>query len=175
MDFKDLVQKRRSIRKFTDEEISSEQLQLILRAALMSPTSKGTRAWHFIVVDDKDMLEKMSNVREMGSQFVAGAAVAIVVLGDRDVTDAWVEDAALAAVTMQYQAAELGLCSCWCHIRNRFSAVQEPADNLLRFLLKYPENLTAECIIGIGHPAIERKLQDEDGLKWENVSIYKKD
>lgn len=174
MDFKDLVQKRRSIRKFTDEEISSEQLQLILRAALMSPTSKGTRAWHFIVVDDKDMLEKMSNVREMGSQFVAGAAVAIVVLGDRDVTDAWVEDAALAAVTMQYQAAELGLGSCWCHIRNRFSAVQEPADNLLRFLLKYPENLTAECIIGIGHPAIERKLQDEDGLKWENVSIYKK-
>ena len=175
MDFKDLVQKRRSIRKFTDEEISSEQLQMILRAALMSPTSKGTRAWHFIVVDDKDMLEKMSNVREMGSQFVAGAAVAIVVLGDRDVTDAWVEDAALAAVTMQYQAAELGLGSCWCHIRNRFSAVQEPADNLLRFLLKYPENLTAECIIGIGHPAIERKLQDEDGLKWENVSIYKKD
>ncbi|MBP5377291.1 MAG: nitroreductase family protein [Bacteroidaceae bacterium] len=174
MDFKDLVQKRRSIRKFTDEEISSEQLQLILRAALMSPTSKGTRAWHFIVVDDKDMLEKMSNVREMGSQFVAGAAVAIVVLGDRDVTDAWVEDAALAAVTMQYQAAELGLGSCWCHIRNRFSAVQEPADNLLRFLLKYPENLTAECIIGIGHPAIDRKLQDEDGLKWENVSIYKK-
>ncbi len=175
MDFKDLVQKRRSIRKFTDEEISSEELQLILRAALMSPTSKGTRAWHFIVVDDKDMLEKMSNVREMGSQFVAGAAVAIVVLGDRDVTDAWVEDAALAAVTMQYQAAELGLGSCWCHIRNRFSAVQEPADNLLRFLLKYPENLTAECIIGIGHPAIERKLQDEDGLKWENVSVYKKD
>ncbi len=175
MDFKDLVQKRRSIRKFTDEEISSEELQLILRAALMSPTSKGTRAWHFIVVDDKDMLEKMSNVREMGSQFVAGVAVAIVVLGDRDVTDAWVEDAALAAVTMQYQAAELGLGSCWCHIRNRFSAVQEPADNLLRFLLKYPENLTAECIIGIGHPAIERKLQDEDGLKWENVSVYKKD
>ena len=40
MDFKDLVQKRRSIRKFTDKEISSEELQLILRAALMSPTSK---------------------------------------------------------------------------------------------------------------------------------------
>lgn len=174
MDFKDLVQKRRSIRKFTDEEISSDDLQMILRAALMSPTSKGTRAWHFIVVDDKDMLEKMSNCRELGSQFVAGAAVAIVVLGDRDVTDAWVEDASLAAVTMQYQAADLRLGSCWCHIRNRFSAVGEPADNLLRFLLHYPENLTAECIIGIGHPAIERKLQDEEGLKWENVEVYKK-
>ena len=49
--FRDLVQKRRSVRKFTDEDIKAEDLQTILRAALMSPTSKGTRAWHFVVVD----------------------------------------------------------------------------------------------------------------------------
>lgn len=110
--FKDLVQKRRSIRKFTDEEIKAEDLQTILRAALMSPTSKGTRAWHFVVVDDKSLLEKISLCRSMGSQFIAGAKVAIVVLGDREVTDAWCEDASLAAVTMQYQAADLGLGSC---------------------------------------------------------------
>lgn len=91
--FKDLVQKRRSIRKFTDEEIKAEDLQTILRAALMSPTSKGTRAWHFVVVDDKSLLEKISLCRLMGSQFIAGAKVAIVVLGDREVTDAWCEDA----------------------------------------------------------------------------------
>ena len=48
--FRELVQKRRSVRKFTDEDIKPEDLQTILRAALMSPTSKGTRAWHFVVV-----------------------------------------------------------------------------------------------------------------------------
>lgn len=173
MNFKELVQMRRSVRKFTEQEISPEDLQTILRSALMAPTSKGTRAWHFIVVDDKAMLEKISMCREMGSQFVAGAAVAIVVLGDREVTDAWTEDAAIAAVTMQYQAADLGIGSCWCHIRNRFMQNGEPSDNILRFLLDYPENLTAECVIGLGYPAIERKPQDEDKLKWENVSIYK--
>ena len=167
--FKDLVQRRRSVRKFTEEEIKAEDLQTILRAALMSPTGKSVRGWHFVVVDDKALLEKMSLCRSMGSQFLAGAAVAIVVLGDREASDVWCEDASLAALTMQYQAADLGLGSCWCQIRNRFMENGEPSDNILRFLLRYPEHLTAECIIGIGHPAIERKPQDESSLKWENV------
>ncbi|MBQ0022165.1 MAG: nitroreductase family protein [Prevotellaceae bacterium] len=169
--FKELVQKRRSVRKFTDQDIAAEDLQTILRAALMSPTSKGTRAWHFIVVDDKEMLEKISLCRPMGSQFVAGAKVAIVVLGDREATDVWCEDASLAAVTMQYQATDLGLGSCWCQVRNRYMENGEPSDNILRYLLGYPEDLSAECVIGIGYPAIERKPQDEDNLKWENVHI----
>ena len=169
--FKDLVQRRRSVRKFTDEEIKGEDLQTILRAALMSPTGKSVRGWHFIVIDDKSLLEKISLCRSMGSQFLAGAAVAIVVLGDREASDVWCEDASLAALTMQYQAADLGLGSCWCQIRNRFMANGESSDNVLRFLLRYPENLTAECVIGIGHPAVERKPQDEDHLKWENVHV----
>ena len=169
--FKDLVQRRRSVRKFTDEEIKGEDLQTILRAALMSPTGKSVRGWHFIVIDDKSLLEKISLCRSMGSQFLAGAAVAIVVLGDREASDVWCEDASLAALTMQYQAADLGLGSCWCQIRNRFMANGESSDNVLRFLLRYPENLTAECAIGIGHPAVERKPQDEDNLKWENVHV----
>ena len=54
--FKDLAQQRRSHRKFTNEEIDPEDLKLILRAALMSPTSKSQRAWQFVVVDDKQDL-----------------------------------------------------------------------------------------------------------------------
>lgn len=169
--FKDLVQRRRSVRKFTEQSIKADDLQTILRAALMSPTGKSVRGWHFVVVDDKDLLEKISLCRPMGSQFLARAAVAIVVLGDRDASDVWCEDASLAALSMQYQAADLGLGSCWCQIRNRFMDNGEPSDNILRFLLRYPENLTAECVIGIGYPAIERKPQDDDNLKWENVHI----
>jgi nitroreductase len=169
--FRDLVQKRRSVRKFTDQEIKAEDLQTILRDALMSPTGKSVRGWHFVVIDDKLLLEKMSLCRPMGSQFLAEAKVVIVVLGDREASDVWCEDASLAAVTMQYQIADLGLGSCWCQIRNRFMENGEPSDNVLRFLLRYPENLTAECVIGIGYPAIERKPQNEDDLKWENVHI----
>lgn len=78
--FKELVQKRRSYRNFTNEEIDSEDVKLILRAALMSPTSKGRRSWHFIVVDDKMAIEKLSDAKDMGAKFLAKSSLAIVVL-----------------------------------------------------------------------------------------------
>ena len=81
-EFKDLVQKRRSHRKYTDEEIDADDLKLIIRAALMSPTSKNQRAWQFVVVDDKQDLEKLADAKNLGSQFLKDAPVAIVVLGD---------------------------------------------------------------------------------------------
>ena len=81
MDFKDIVKKRRSFRKFTEEPIAPEELQTILRAALMSPTSKSCRSWEFIVVDDKDMLYKISRCKAAGSEFIEAAPLAIVVLG----------------------------------------------------------------------------------------------
>ena len=170
-DFKTLVQTRRSVRKFTDKEIDADDLKVILRAALMSPTGKSVRGWHFIVVDDKDMLQRFSEGRAMGSQFLAGAKVAVVVLGDQELSDVWTEDASIAAVTMQYQAADLGIGSCWCQVRGRFTKDGEATDSYLRALLGYPANLVAECIVGFGYADVERKPQNEDGLKWENVHI----
>ncbi|MBQ3781590.1 MAG: nitroreductase family protein [Bacteroidaceae bacterium] len=171
MDFKDLVQRRRSIRRFTDQPLTPEEVQVILRAALMSPTSKSTRAWHFHVVDDRDMLEKISQCKSAGAEFVKDAPLAVVVCMDTDQTDVWVEDASIAAVTMQYQAADLGLGSCWAQVRLRGQEDGTPASDILRFLLGYPEEQQAVCIIAFGHPAIERKPQDEEKLKWENVHI----
>ncbi|MBR4366963.1 MAG: nitroreductase family protein [Bacteroidaceae bacterium] len=174
MDFKDIVQKRRSIRKFTDEPLSSEQLQIILRAALMSPTSKSCRSWEFIVVDDKDMLYKMSRCKAAGAEFIENAPLAVVVLGNAENDDVWVEDASIAAVSMQYQATELGIGSCWAQVRNRKMTDGNLSDDILRMLLGYSDSLRAVCIIAFGHPAIERKEQDESKLKWENVHVYEK-
>ena len=115
--FKDLAQQRRSHRKFSAQEIDPEHLKLILRAALMSPTSKSQRAWQFVVVDDPMDIEKLSDAKNMGSQFLKGAPVAIAVLGDPMQNDCWVEDGSIAAVSMQYQAEELGLGSCWIQMR----------------------------------------------------------
>jgi nitroreductase len=171
MDFKNLVQKRRSIRQFTDEELKPEDLHSILRAGLMAPTGKSVRGWHFIVVDDKQTLSQMSECRHAGAAFVANAPVAIVVLYDTALSDVWIEDASIAAVTMQYQAADLGIGSCWAQVRLRSQEDGTMADVVLRDLLGYPENLSALSIIALGYPSIERKLQDEENLKWENVHI----
>ena len=173
MEFKELARIRRSHRKFTEEQVSPEDVKLILRAALMAPTSKSRRSWEFVVVDDKTDLEKLSDARDMGSQFLKGAPLAIVVLGNPDDNDCWVEDCAIATVSMQYQAADLGLGSCWVQMRGRGLSDGTTADEVLRGVLNIPQHLSALCVLGVGHKADERKLQDEENLKWERVHIGK--
>ena len=173
MDFKELAQMRRSHRKFTEEEISAEEVQLIMRTALMSPTSKSQRSWQFVVVDDKMDLEKLSDAKDLGGQFIKGAAMAVVVLGDPMQNDCWVEDGAIAAISMQYQAEDLGLGSCWVQMRGRGLSDGTTADEVIRGILDIPENLSCLCVVAFGHKADERKPQNEDKLKWENVHVAK--
>lgn len=173
MDFKDLVKNRRSHRRFTDKEISAEDVQLMMRAALMSPTSKGQRAWQFVVVDDKTDIEKLSDSKDAGAQFLKTAAVVIVVLGDGSRNDCWIEDGSLAAIAIQYQAEELGLGSCWAQLRGRRLSDGTSTEDVVRGILNIPENMDVLCAIGIGVKADERKPQNEDALKWENVHVGK--
>ena len=158
--FKALVQQRRSHRKFTNQQVDAEDVQLILRAALMSPTAKNSRAWRFVVVDNKTDIEKMSEAKNSGAAFLSGAPLAIVV-----------EDGSIAAVTMQYQAEELGLGSCWIQMRGRGLSDGTSADDIIHGILSLPEEMKVLCVLAIGHPADERPLQNEDRLKWENVMI----
>ena len=168
-----MAQQRRSHRKFTEQEVDAEALRLILRVGLMSPTSKGQRAWQFVVVEDKTDLEKIADAKDMGSQFLKGAPVAIVVLGDPMQNDCWVEDGSIAAVSMQYQAEELGLGSCWIQMRGRGLSDGTTADEVIRGVLGIPDNMNVLCVLAIGHKADERKPQNEDKLKWENVHADK--
>lgn len=112
--FRELAQMRRSHRIYTGEPVSDEYVRTILRAALMSPTAKGLRKWRFVVTDNKEKIEDLAGIRTAGSQFLAGAPVVIAVLGEPGEEEMWVEDCSIAAVSMQYQAEDLGLGSCWC-------------------------------------------------------------
>ncbi|MCH5308013.1 MAG: nitroreductase family protein [Prevotella sp.] len=173
MNFKDLVQQRRSHRKFTTQEIDGDDVKTILRAGLMSPTSKGMRAWQFVVVDDKTDLEKLSDAKDMGGQFLRDAQLAIVVLGDPLQNDCWVEDGSIAAISMQYQAEDLGLGSCWIQMRGRGLTDGTSADTVIQGVLNIPDNLSCLCILAIGYKADERKPQNEERLKWESVHVDK--
>ena len=170
-DFKTLVQQRRSHRKFTEKEVDATDVQLILRAALMSPTVKNSRAWRFVVVDNKTDIAKMADAKEGGATFMAGAPLAIVVLGNPDEDECWIEDGSIAAISMQYQAEELGLGSCWVQMRGRGLSDGTRANDIIRGILSLPENMQVLCVLAIGHPADERPMQNEDRLKWENVII----
>lgn len=171
MDFKDLIQTRRSMRKFTDEQLSQDDVVALMRAALMSPSSKGCRAWEFILVDDKEMLQKLAHCKDKGGEFLEGAALAVVVLGNTEVSDVWIEDAAVASLMIQLQAEELGLGSCWVQIRNRFLVDGTPANVILHELLNIPDHLQAVSIIALGHKGMVRKPFDESRLLWERLHL----
>lgn len=169
--FSDLIRQRRSMRKFTAEELTQEEVVSLLKAGLMAPSSKGSTPWQFIVVDDKPTLEKLSGCKEMGSTFLKDASLAIVVLADPLASNVWIEDASIASIYIQLQAEDLGLGSCWIQLRERFSPEGVPSGEYVHEVLNIPLQLQALSIIAIGHKGMERKPFNEDKLQWEKIHI----
>ncbi len=169
--FHDLIVNRRSIRRFTEEEVSAEDVKTIMEAALMAPTSKNSRPWQFVLVEDHAKLEALSKCKESGAHPIAGCALAIVVACDVEVTDPWIEDASIAATFIQLQAADLGLGSCWIQVRGRYTENDLESETYVQNILEMPDTILPVCIIAIGHKAEERKPQDIAKLLWEKVHI----
>ena len=172
-EFHDMLFTRHSIRKYTDEPIDGEHVKLLLEAALLAPSGKSVRPWEFVVVEDKEVLAKMSECRPFGSGPVAKCKLAIVVCGDPGKTDVWVEDCTIAATYIQLQAEALGLGSCWIQVRGRFDKDNNDSADLIRELLDIPGEQQVECIIVLGHKDEVRRPVDPDKLLWEKVHIGK--
>ena len=173
MSFLDLLINRRSIRKYTDEPIAKEQLDKILTAALMSPASKRTNGWEFVVVQDKEMLAKLAASRELGSQLLAGAAAAIVVCCDPRKSDVWFCDASIASLVIQLEAADLGLGSCWVQTYKRQHTETQTAGEYVKELLNIPAELEVMNIVSLGHKNEERKPYDLEKLLYDKIHYDK--
>lgn len=171
--FHDLAVTRHSIRKYTPQPLEAEEVQLILEAALLAPTSKSSRSWQFVVVDDRDMLARLAECKPAGAAPIARCPMAVVVLGDSTKSDPWIEDASIAAEFMQLQAADLGLGSCWIQVRGRQTADGLWSEDYVRRLLEIPEELQVLCIMTFGHKDEERRPVDTSKLLWEKVHIGK--
>ena len=171
--FSELVRLRRSMRKFTDEMPSAEQVKTILRAALMAPSSKGLHSYEFVVVDDKQVLGQLASCKARGGEFLSEAPMAIVVMGDPEVCDVWIEDASVASTMILLQAEDLGLGACWIQMRDRTDSEGGSAEENVRKLLDIPKHMRIVSIIAIGHKGMERKPQNEERLLWEKVHTGK--
>ena len=91
MEYLDILKKRKSIRKYTDEIVSEEMIEQIIEASKLAPSGRNKKPVKLIVVRDKETLEYLSNTRSHGSQLLAGANAAIVVTGDSELSDTWIE------------------------------------------------------------------------------------
>ena len=169
--FSELIKTRRSMRKFTSEELTEDEAAALMKAALMSPSSHRSNGWQFVVVDDKETLVKLSQCKESGAALIADAPLAIVVMADPLASDVWIEDASIASIMIQLQAEDLGLGSCWVQVRERYAADGTSANEIVHEILDIPLQLQVLSIIAVGHKGMERKPFNEDHLQWEKIHI----
>ncbi len=172
-DFQDLIHHRRSIRKYTDQPLAAEEVEQILKAALLSPSSKSKKPWQFIVVEDKTQLQQLSHCKPLGSKPIAECVLAVVVLADPLTSDVWIEDASIASLMMQLQAEDLNIGSCWIQIRERYGENEASAEQYVRDMFDVPLQMQVLSVITFGYKAQERAPYDDEKLEWEKIHIGK--
>ena len=126
MDFQQVIEARRSVRKFRDEEVPHEVLAQAIEAALHAPSSRNSRSTRFLAVRDAATVHRMAAMRDYGAVPLAGAPAAVVVMGDRAASDLWVDNAAIAATILQLALVDAGLKSCWVHVNGRPRSKERP-------------------------------------------------
>lgn len=145
----ELLHQRRSIRKFTEQTISEEQIYNILSAAMAAPTAHNRQHWHFVVVSNRESLNQLSEVHRY-AKMLTQATLCIAVCGDR--THAfWEQDCAAATQNILLAATGLGLGSVWLGLHPNPGPVQT-----VRNLLAIPDPYVPLNLIALGHPAEEK-------------------
>ena len=170
MEMLEIMRRRRSVRRYTEEKLSDEQLKQIVSAALLAPSGHSKYPCEFIVVKNRALLEQMSHCRKGVAKMLEGAAAAIVVVADRDKSDTFVEDSCVAMMSMELAATSLGIGNCWIQVRNREAENDLPSEEYLRGLLNFPENFACQAILSLGYPAKEPRARELDKLNFDKVS-----
>ena len=174
MELKQILEKRRSTRKFSERTIEREKLQNIVDKALQAPSSRNSRSTRLWVVEQPELLQHIADMRDYGSAFVKNAPAAILVMGDKNATDLWIDNCAITATILQLAIVDEGLASCWVHVNERPVLRAEPdgkkAEEFLREKMGIPENYGILCAIALGYsdfqPAPLPAYEGEERVKW---------
>ncbi|WP_318347819.1 nitroreductase family protein [Aquipluma nitroreducens] len=147
----DLLRTRRSIRKFTEQPIEPEKLEILKEAILRAPTSKNSNACEYIFIDAPELLQKLALCKPHGAASLQTAKLAIAVLVDESKTVAWIEDSSIAAFIGHLTAHSLGLGSCWIQIRGREYSEEKTSEAYVCETLHIPEGFRVLSIVAIGY------------------------
>jgi len=165
----DILRLRRSIRKYRDKKIEREIVDQLKEAALRSPTSRNINSWRFLFVDDNVILEKLSSAKESGSSFLSNAPLGVVVCGEENESDVWIEDCSIASIILQLTGQSLGLGSCWIQIRGRLHGTGKSSEEHVKEVLSLPESLRVESIVAFGYPDEAKNPIPIDQLEYDKI------
>jgi nitroreductase len=165
----DILRNRRSARKFRPAAVPESIVRLLEEGLLRSPTSKNNRPWEFIFIDDRALLDALSTCKPHGAAFLKDAPLAVVLLADENRSDVWVEDCAIAAITLQYLAHSLDIGSCWIQVRKRQHETGGTAEAAVQKILDIPADIRVASIVALGYRAEERAGVPGDKLEYQKI------
>ena len=147
----DLLRTRRSVRKFTEQPIEPEKLEILKEAILRAPSSKNSNAGEYIFVDDQELIQKLAQSKPHGAAPLLTAQLAVVILVNESKTAAWIEDSSIASFVAHLAAHSLGLGSCWIQIRGREYSEGKMSEEYISELLNIPEGFRVLSIVAVGY------------------------
>ena len=159
MELQEVLQRRRSIRKYTQEPVSKEDIDLLMHAAMSGPSACNKTPWEFYVITDEAILEKLRNASRYSKIY---APLAIVVCGSlsralpSQLAPYWIQDCSAATENILLAATDLGLGTVWCGIHP-----QKRAEEKVREALGLTEKHIPLNIIYVGHPDQVQEPRDQ--------------
>lgn len=164
MELKEVLATRRSIRSFQKKEVPAELLEQLVRAAMLAPSAGNQQPWHFIIVTDRERLDRVPSFQPY-AKMITQAPAAIVVCGDpegRKWPAFWVQDCSAATQNLLLAARDLGLGTVWTGL-----FPEEDRIRGARKLFAIPEHIIPFAIVPIGWP--NGKFSAQDRFKPELV------
>lgn len=162
-----IIFKRTSIRSYTEQQPTDEQITTLLHAGMAAPSAKNTQPWEFVVVKEKNTLNKIRDFHLYASM-LDQAPLAIVVCGNKenvavDANDLWPQDCAAATENILLEATELGLGGVWLGCYPSVSYIKK-----LQNILELPDNVIPFAIVSLGYPAGDTHPKD----KFDKTKIH---
>lgn len=159
---------RRSIRKYESKAVKEETIELLLKSAMYAPSARDNKAWHFIVIRNREILDAITTVHPY-AQMLKEAPLAILVCGDKKIeeTEAYIiQNCSAATQNLLLSAYDQGLGTVWLGIYPR-----EPRIEGLKKLLNLPENILPVSLVAVGYPA--ETVEFPDRFKTELIHYDK--
>ncbi len=157
---------RRSIRKYISSKVEEDKLNEILRAAMYAPSAMNLQPWDFIIIDNKESLEKSIKAIPHGTDILKQAQAALLVCGDNQIeknVDYIVQNCSAAIQNILLAAHELGLGACWIAIYPLQDVIESVKKNF-----ELPEHIIPIAFVSLGYP----DEKPEAGERFQRSKIH---
>lgn len=162
------IAERKSVRHFTSEAVTDEQLKTLAQAAMAAPTACNKQPWAIVAVNDRAVLDSLCAVLPH-AKMLEQAAAAVIVCGDLTKTlegegqQFWIQDCSAATENLLLAAEAMGLGAVWTAVYPDTAKIDG-----VRTILTLPDHIIPLNVIPVGHPTGEDTPKD----KWLDSNYH---